>query len=202
MQVHMQNAENLSPEQIREFLQSSAEIEFGGGGRSEVYAWTERVLVAQEFGCQGKKERGVIRAYMEKITGFSTSQMTRLIRIYLDTGSVREKPYRRRQEFPVRYRDAVVVDILARAGQQVAVVAQGVPGGDGAGERGGRAEQPGHHDHQGTEHGRRLGPHRRPQRPSTQGRQADRADREQAVDAPGPGVSFTLYRNALMMLFG
>src|SRR5882757_1192214 len=89
MQVHMQNAENLSPEQIREFLESSAEIEFGGGGRWEVYAWTERVLVAQEFGCQGKKERGVIRAYMEKITGLSRSQMTRLIRIYLDGASPR-----------------------------------------------------------------------------------------------------------------
>jgi transposase InsO family protein len=48
----------------------------------------------------------VIRAYVEKITGRSRSQITRLIRRYLDSGSVREKPYRRRQEFPVRYRDA------------------------------------------------------------------------------------------------
>jgi len=101
----MQNAENLSPEQIREFLESSAEIEFGGGGRSEVYAWTERVLVAQEFGRQAKKERGVIRAYVKKITGRSTSQMTRLIRTYLNTGRVREKSYQR-QKFPIRYTDA------------------------------------------------------------------------------------------------
>jgi transposase InsO family protein len=107
----MQNAENLSQEQIREFLESSAGIEFGGGGRSEVYAWTERALVAQEFGRHGKKERGVIRAYVEKMTGLSTSQMTRLIRTYLDTGSVREKPYRR-HEFAVRYTD---VDIALLA---------------------------------------------------------------------------------------
>ena len=105
MQVHMQNAENLNQEQIREFLQSSAAIEFGGGGRTEVYAWTQRVLVAQEFGRQAKKERGVIRAYVKKITGRSTSQMTRLIRTYLNTGSVREKSYQR-QKFPVRYTDA------------------------------------------------------------------------------------------------
>ena len=45
------------------------------------------------------------------MTGLSTSQMTRLIRAYRDTGSVREKPYRR-HEFPVRYRD-VDVTLLA-----------------------------------------------------------------------------------------
>lgn len=98
----MQNAENLSQEQIREFLESSREIEFGGCGRAEIYAWTERVLVAQGFGSLGKRERGRIRAYLEKVTGRSSSQVTRLIRTYLDTGSVREKPYRR-HEFAVIY---------------------------------------------------------------------------------------------------
>jgi hypothetical protein len=107
----MQNAENLSQEQIREFLEASAGIQLKGGGRSEVYVWTERVLVAQEFGRQGKKERGVIRAYVEKMTGLSRSQMTRLIRAYLDTGSVREKPYRR-HKFPMRYTE-VDITLLA-----------------------------------------------------------------------------------------
>ena len=82
MQVHMQNAENLSHEQMREFLSSSG-IEFSGGGRAEIYAWTERVLIAQEYGRQRKKERGLIRAFAEKATGMSASQMTRLIRGYL-----------------------------------------------------------------------------------------------------------------------
>jgi transposase InsO family protein len=111
MQVHMQNAETMSQEQIREFLGSSAGIEFGGGGRSEVYAWTERVLVAQEFGRQRKKGRGVIRAYVEKMTGLSTSQMTRLIRTYLKTGKVVEKT-QRRHKFAVRYKE-VDISLLA-----------------------------------------------------------------------------------------
>lgn len=98
----MQHTEKLSLEQIRGFLQSSAEIEFAGCGRAEIYAWTERVLVAQEYGSSGKGQRGVIRAYLEKLTGLSTSQMTRLIRGYLDTGRVREKPYRRHR-FAVQY---------------------------------------------------------------------------------------------------
>jgi transposase InsO family protein len=106
MQVHMQNAENLSPEQMREFLNSSG-MEFTGRGRAEIYAWTERVLIAQEFGRQGKRERGLIRAFAEKATGKSPSQMTRLIRSYLDTGRVAAKAYRRHQ-FHAQYTAADV----------------------------------------------------------------------------------------------
>lgn len=47
----------------------------------------------------------MVRAYVEKVTGLSPSQMTRLIRTYLDTGGVREKPYRR-HEFAVIYTNA------------------------------------------------------------------------------------------------
>src|SRR5713226_5533617 len=97
MQLRMHNAEGLSQDQIREFLQSSSGIEFDGNGRKEVYAWTERVLVAQEFGGRIKKERGLIRSYLRKMTGLSASQMTRLVRSYLDTGRVEEKAYRRHQ---------------------------------------------------------------------------------------------------------
>jgi len=51
----MQNAESLSQEQIREFLRSSGGMDFRACGRAEIYAWTERVLVAQEFGGLRKK---------------------------------------------------------------------------------------------------------------------------------------------------
>ena len=44
----------------KEFLDCSRGIEFTGEGRGEMYAWVERVLVAQEFGRQKKKERGLI----------------------------------------------------------------------------------------------------------------------------------------------
>src|ERR1700692_2882475 len=54
----MRNAESLSQEQIREFLKSSQPIEFAGCGRSEKYAWVERVLRAQNYGELGKRERG------------------------------------------------------------------------------------------------------------------------------------------------
>ena len=41
MHLHMQNAENLNSEQIRQFLQSSEGVEFAGQSRAEIYAFTE-----------------------------------------------------------------------------------------------------------------------------------------------------------------
>jgi len=98
----MQNAESLSREQIREFLKSSEPIEFAGCGRREKYAWVERVLRAQNYGKLDKRERGVVRAYVRKVTGMSEAQTTRLIRAFLDQGVVRAAAYQRHR-FPTRY---------------------------------------------------------------------------------------------------
>ena len=84
----MQNGERLTGQQISEFLKGSEDISFSGQSRVEVYGWVQRVLVAQEFGGQNKKRRGAIRAYIEKVTGLSTPQVTRLILQYKATGTV------------------------------------------------------------------------------------------------------------------
>jgi transposase InsO family protein len=98
----MWNAESLSREQIREFLKSSEPIEFAGCGRDEKYAWVERVLAAQTYGELGKGERGVVRAYVEKVTGMSAAQVTRWIHTFLEQGVIRAVPYQRHC-FPTQY---------------------------------------------------------------------------------------------------
>jgi len=98
----MQNAESLSREQIQEFLRSSEPIEFAGGGRQERYSWVERVLCAQNYGELGKGERGLVRAYVRKVTGLSEAQTTRLIRAFLDHGKVQGQPYQRHR-FAAKY---------------------------------------------------------------------------------------------------
>jgi hypothetical protein len=64
----MQNAESLSRDQIQEFLRSSEPIEFSSGGREDRYLWVERVLAAQKYRKLGKGERGLVRAYLRKVT--------------------------------------------------------------------------------------------------------------------------------------
>jgi transposase InsO family protein len=101
----MRNAESLTNSQITEFLKASAEIEFSGQSRPEVYAWVEKMLVDQEYQQQQKKQRGAIRAYLSKVAGLSLAQITRLIRAHARTGKVEARAYRR-QRFAAKYTPA------------------------------------------------------------------------------------------------
>ena len=84
--MQMQNAETLSPDRIREFLNLSREIEFTAQNQAEVYAWVQRTLVAQEYARQAKKRRGMLRTYITKMTGLSLPRIARLVRMYRATG--------------------------------------------------------------------------------------------------------------------
>ena len=103
MQVQVQSAERFSIEQIREFLAGSQGIEFQPESRAGIYAFTEQVLVDQEYLSQGKRQRGWIRAFLGKTTGLSSAQLTRLIRQYAGSGQVREAPAGVRRRFPCKY---------------------------------------------------------------------------------------------------
>ena len=116
----MQNAEELNLEQISEFLRASHEIVFSGQGRAETYAWTQQVLIAQEYVSLGKTERGAVRAYITKVTGLSLPQAARLIRMYRETGRIEQQPYRRRQ-FPRKYTagDVTLLALVDRAHERM-----------------------------------------------------------------------------------
>jgi hypothetical protein len=89
-------------------LKASAGIEFSGQNWKEIYAWVEKMLVAQEYQQQRKKQRGEIRAYLSKVTGLSLAQITRPIRAHARTGKVEVKVYRR-QRFAAKYTPADIV---------------------------------------------------------------------------------------------
>jgi len=101
----MHNAEALSPQQINDFLKGSEAVHFAGQTRGEIYSWVEKTLVEQQYHRLGKKQRGAIRAYLAKVTGLSLPQITRLIRQYRQTGTVKARACRRRR-FPRRYNEA------------------------------------------------------------------------------------------------
>ena len=111
MHVRMQNAETLNPDQISQFLRLGDGIEFAGQSRAERYAFAQQLLATQEYARQGKKQRGAIRAYLSKMTGLSLPQTARLIQMYIETGAVELRGYRR-HEFVNKYTD-VDVRLLA-----------------------------------------------------------------------------------------
>jgi hypothetical protein len=100
--ISMDDSEATSLEQIRAFLAGSGEVRFAGQRREEVYAWTERTLVRHQYASLGRREKGLVRRYVARMTGLSRAQVTRLIAGYADTGQVKAAPYRRRT-FPARY---------------------------------------------------------------------------------------------------
>ena len=107
----MQEAEKLSLEEIRQLLEASEGIRFAGVKRAQVYSWIELVLCEQEYARQGKSSRGLLRRYIEKMTGMSRAQVTRLIGRYIATGRVVARAYRRHR-FAARYTMADV-ELLA-----------------------------------------------------------------------------------------
>jgi transposase len=111
LNISVHEAEKLSLEAIGRFVEASEDIRFASQGRQQVYGWVERVLVQQEYGLQGKAARGLVRRYIEKMTGMSRSQVTRLIGRYTATGRVQATIYRRRR-FPQRYTRADI-ELLA-----------------------------------------------------------------------------------------
>lgn len=107
MQIHMENREQWNPEQIRSFLEGTAELEFQGESRKEVYGWVQATLVQQEYASCSRREKGLIRALLSKVTGRSLPQITRLIRQYRRSGEiVAQQGVRRR--FPSVYTSADV----------------------------------------------------------------------------------------------
>jgi hypothetical protein len=89
-------------EQIQAFLESSGEVGFKGQNREEVYGWVNQTLRQQRYEELKRSGRGLVRRYMEKMTGMSRAQTTRLITVYLRGDAVKPLAYRRRR-FPRRY---------------------------------------------------------------------------------------------------
>jgi transposase InsO family protein len=110
--VRMQEAEALSLKGMQAFLDASEEVQFRGRQRQEVYDWMTRFMRQQGFRKQGKAVRGLLRRYMEKMTGLSRAQVTRLVGQYRKNSEVKEAVYRRNR-FQSRFTQADI-ELLAK----------------------------------------------------------------------------------------
>ena len=99
-------------EQVRQFLEGSEAVEFKGLTAEEKYRWIEEVLIRFRYHRLKREEKGVIRRYIQKVTGYSRSQVSRLIKEYQQTGRLRRTQYKRCR-FPLKYTSSDVT-LLAR----------------------------------------------------------------------------------------
>ena len=98
----MQRAQCLTLEAMKGFLEGSEAVEFQAQGAREVYPWVGDVLQARSYDRLGKAERGLVKRFLEKITGLSRAQLTRLVRRWRREGQLQPKRGQRRR-FPRTY---------------------------------------------------------------------------------------------------
>ena len=112
MQLIMNDEELQTIEQVKQFLAGSEALTFKGVSVEERYRWIEAVLVRFTYHRLSRAEKGVIRQYLQKVSGYSRAQVTRLIRCYKQQGRLR-KTQQKRHRFPPKYTLADIA-LLAR----------------------------------------------------------------------------------------
>lgn len=102
MTIGMNDDNVVSIAQLREFLKLSQGATFSRKDRDEAYEWIGRTLGKFGYHRLGKKDKGIVRAYIRKVTGYSATQLDRLIRRKLEVGRVVAKE-RTQPTFPTIY---------------------------------------------------------------------------------------------------
>lgn len=102
MTITMNDQKLTSIHQLEEFLAGTISVTFRPTGIEAVYAFVSKTLISFSYYKCSKYERGIIRSYLTKMTGYSASQLTRLIYSNVHTGRVVRKKYAR-HVFPLKY---------------------------------------------------------------------------------------------------
>tara|TARA_Y100000310_G_C20596358_1_gene770713 strand:- start:18 stop:1247 length:1230 start_codon:yes stop_codon:yes gene_type:complete len=108
----MNNTRQLNIPEIKYLLTATKLLTFKATSKREAYQWVEQLLRATRYWRLTKKEKGVVKQYIRKMTGYSRTQTTELIGRFKRTGYVKLKQYRR-HSFGRTYTDHDVV-ILAK----------------------------------------------------------------------------------------
>ena len=87
----MNDGQLQTVERVRGFLEGSEAVEFRGLTAQGKYCWVEEVLIRFKYHRLKRGEKGVIHRYIEEVTGYSRSQVSRLIAEYKRTGRFGER---------------------------------------------------------------------------------------------------------------
>lgn len=89
MIINMNDSSINRIEDIENFLNASDEISFSKESTKLAYTWVENTLVKFRYMHITKPEKGLVKKYIEKLTGYSRAQVTRLIKQYVKTGHIK-----------------------------------------------------------------------------------------------------------------
>jgi hypothetical protein len=108
----MTNLEQLSLSEMEDLLSGSGKVTWQAKDIAAKYAIIAAVLKAQNYRKLNKRERGVVRQFLAKVTATSRAQLTRLIGRWMDERKIARKPAQR-PRFTVRYQREDIVLLAA-----------------------------------------------------------------------------------------
>lgn len=83
-------------EQVRRFLDGTADVEFLIETKRNRYEWVEETLKRFRYLERSKLEKGLLLKFLEKVSGYSRVQVKRFVRQYFETGHVRRRKAKKR----------------------------------------------------------------------------------------------------------
>jgi transposase InsO family protein/predicted DNA-binding transcriptional regulator AlpA len=98
----MTNTRNLSVSEIEAFLKAPKVAEFSAISKNEAYKWIESCLVSSEYWTLKRHQRGIVRKYLSLMTGYSNSQIDRLVDRWRQGGHIVKRDYHK-SVFPKKY---------------------------------------------------------------------------------------------------
>jgi len=92
MLVQMDETQIQTLEDVEQFLAGTVDASLKlQGSKDDVYAWIQHTLVRFRYLWLGKKQKGLIRSYIQRLSGYSRPQMNRLIAQYRKTGRIKRR---------------------------------------------------------------------------------------------------------------
>lgn len=112
MQFSMKNLDQLSLSEMEELLSSSRKVTWKPENNEAKYALMASVLKAQRYAKLDKREKGIVRRFLRRVTGASRAQLTRLIGQWMEDRKIVRRTALR-PHFAVRYTRADIVLLAA-----------------------------------------------------------------------------------------
>src|SRR5580658_4961405 len=88
MKLTMNTTHLPTIKQMADFVMSSQALTWQCSDRAEAYDYITKVLRRQDYAKRSKPHKGIIRAYLMQVTGYSRAQLARLLAGYLSTGEI------------------------------------------------------------------------------------------------------------------
>jgi len=92
MLIQMDETRNRTLEDVEQFLAGTTgtplELQ---GSKGDAYTWIERTLVRFRFLWLGKKQKGLVLRYIERLTGHTRQHVSKLVKQYRQTGHIRRR---------------------------------------------------------------------------------------------------------------